>query len=249
MAVLAAILTFLIVAQSGEPRLTFEVAAVKKNTSGEVDGRLALTPGGYFRAINFDVFNLVAFAFRTTPRNLFRSQIVGAPDWTHTERYDVDGKMSRELFDRTAADRFRAPKLVKSLLEDRFRMQAHREQRELPVYDLVVTSGKLAPVDVDCDTDRGRCSFKYLPGHLTARAVAMDTLAAMLSSEVQRLVVDHTGLAARYDIELEWAEEAASSDKPSIFTALQEQLGLKLESVREPVDVVVVDHIEKPAED
>ena len=76
----------------------------------------------------------------------------------------------------------------------------------------------------------------------------METLAGMLAPQVQRMVVNHTSLSGQYDLEFEWAEDAAS-DKASIFTALQEQLGPKLESVREPVDVVVVDHIERPTED
>jgi len=70
-----------------------------------------------------------------------------------------------------------------------------------------------------------------------------------LSSEVQQLVNDRTGRTERYDVELEWAPDSTVTDKPSIFTALHEQLGLKLESVREPFEVVVIDHIERPTED
>jgi uncharacterized protein (TIGR03435 family) len=79
-------------------------------------------------------------------------------------------------------------------------------------------------------------------------SVTAETLATMLSNPAGRIVFDHTGLTGKYDVDLEWAEEAGS-DKPSIFAAVQEQLGLKLESTREPVDVVVIDHIERPTED
>jgi len=230
--------------------LPFEVASVKRNVSTDPNGTLALQPGGYFRAINFPAWYLIAFAYRTTPgRNLFDPQVIGAPDWTRSERYDITGKMNHELFDANASDPFRAPRLVQSLLAERFKLRIHREQRDLPVYALTSTGRvPLKTVDVDCVKDRSRCAVKFTPGRLTAGAMTMETLAGMLAPQVQRMVVNHTGLAGQYDLELEWAEDAAS-DKPSIFTALQEQLGLKLESVHEPVGVVVVDHIEKPTED
>ena len=249
MAVLAALLTVLLAAQ-GAAMLPFEVVSIKRNVSTDPNGTLVLQPGGYFRALNFPAWYLIAFAYRTTPgRNLFDPQVIGAPEWTHSERYDINGKMNRELFDANASDPFRAPRLVQSLLAERFKLRIHREKRELSVYALTSTGkAPLKNVDVDCVRERSRCGVKFTPGHLTAGAMTMETFAGMLAPQVQQMVVNHTGLAGQYDLELEWAEDAAS-DKASIFTAVQEQLGLKLEPVREPVDVVVVDHLERPTED
>jgi uncharacterized protein (TIGR03435 family) len=123
-------------------------------------------------------------------------------------------------------------------------------------YDLVrMKPGQLGPqireAAVDCDKDRSQCGrIQYLGGrHYTGSGITIETLAGLLQGTAGRLVVDHTGLNGNYDLDIEWAEDESSTDKPSIFAAVQEQLGLKLESAREPVDVVVIDHIERPTED
>jgi uncharacterized protein (TIGR03435 family) len=256
MAVVAQLLTFaLLLEQAAATKPSFEVAAIKRNVSVETNGFLGLLPGGYFRATNFDVFDLIAFAFRTKPRNLFRSQIIGAPDWTNSERYDINAKMNKALYDATEGDTLRAPKVVRSLLEERFKMQARVEQREMPVYALVVArDGSLGPQmrvsTADCEHDRAKCAVRSFAGrHFSSGGVTLETLAGMLSGPSGRLVVDRTGLKGNYAIDLEWTEEDNAPDKPSIFAAVQEQLGLKLESIREPVDVVVIDHIERPVEE
>jgi uncharacterized protein (TIGR03435 family) len=253
--VLAAIAAAALLAQTTGTRPSFEVAAIKRNPSIETEGRLAMQPGGHFRAINFDTFNLIAFAYRTKLRNLFPSQIVGAPDWLKRERFDINANIGSDLVVRAASDPLQTPKLVQSLLEDRFKLRAHRETRELPVYELVVLrkdgtlGAQMHRVDVDCDADRARCIIQSLPGQITARGLTIETLAAMLSSRVERLVVDRTGLAGSVDIALDWSPDQSVSDKPSLFTAVQEQLGLRLDSKTAPVDVVVIDHIERPTED
>jgi uncharacterized protein (TIGR03435 family) len=104
------------------------------------------------------------------------------------------------------------------------------------------------PSTIDCQKDIGKCRMGGGTGRFTMTSVTLDTLATMLTKPAGRLVSDRTGLTGLFDVDLEWAEEAGS-DKPSIFAAVQEQLGLKLESVREPVDVVVIDHVERPTED
>ena len=241
--------------QAEQTPLRFEVAAIKLNTSGEVDGRLALQPGGYFRAVNFDLWNLIAFAYRTKPRNLTSDQVIGAPDWTTTARYDINAKVDKDLFDRTATDPFRAPKLVQSLLEDRFDLKAHRERRNLQVYALTRLAKdaslgpRMQPSSIDCNKERQKCAIDGMPGYLKTGATTLDTLAAVLSNRVQRLVVDRTGLVGMFAVELEWAADDPASDKPSIFTAVQEQLALKLESTHEQIDVVVIDHVERPTTD
>ena len=239
-----------------EAKAEFEVAAIKRNTSAEANGTLQMRPGGYFRAVNFNIFNLVAFAFRTHSRNLFRTQIAGLPEWTAAARYDIDAKMNREQFDAMTEDPLRTPKVVRALLEDRFKLRTHVEQREQAVYDLIVLKpGQLGPQihlsTADCDRDPSRCGrIRSGAGrHFIADSITIETLAGLVQGTAGRVVVDHTGLRGYFDVELEWAEDETVTDKPSMFAALQEQLGLKLEPAREPVDVIVVDHIERPTED
>lgn len=252
----AAIALLLLVAQGADPRLTFEVAAIKRSANLDKGGSLGMLPGGRFRAVNFDAFTLVAFAYRTRPpRNLNGSQIVGAPDWLSSERYDITAKISPELVERARTDPQQTPKLVQALLEDRFKLTLHREVHNMPVYSLVVArkAGTLGPrlrrSTVDCQQERSTCGIRTVPGRLTAGRITLETLAIMLSGPAGRLVFDRTGLAGSFDVDLEWSADQAPSDAPSIFAAVQEQLGLKLDFVREPVDVVVIDHVERPTED
>jgi bla regulator protein BlaR1 len=248
----------LLLAQSAAQKPAFEVAAIKRSDKLDAGGTLGLLPGGRFRAINWDARALIGVAYRTNPpRNLLSSQILGGPDWISTERYDITAKIVAELaatMDLPGRDPALMPKLVQSLLEDRFKLKMHYEKREMPVYALVIArkDGTLGPQlrvsTTDCEKERPKCRLQFLTGHYTFGSATLDTLATSLSGPAGRLVLERTGLSGKFDLELEWAAEAGS-DKPSIFAAVQEQLGLKLESVREPVDVVVIDHIERPTED
>jgi len=251
----AAIVLLLLVGQEATPRPSFEVAAIKRSTNLDTGGTLGLLPGGRFRTVNFNARTLLAIAYRTRPpRTLDQSQIIGAPDWMSTERYDINAKISTELAATMDKDPLLMPKLVRSLLEDRFKLRVHMEVRELPVYLLVVAKKdgslgpQLRPSDVNCQKERNKCAIRGGTGRFTGGSVTIETLAVMMSNPSGRPVFDRTGLAGRFDAELEWAEEAGS-DKPSIFAAVQEQLGLKLEAARQALDVVVVDHVERPTED
>ena len=134
-------------------------------------------------------------------------------------------------------------------------MKVHREMRDLPVYALMLArkDGTLGPQfhrsSIDCGADRSRCSLQFLTGHFTARAISVETLATFLSGPLARVVIDRTALAGLFDAELDWSPDQSSADKPSIFAAAQEQLGLKIESARAPVEVLVIDHVERPIED
>ena len=240
------------------PKPSFEVAAIKRSDKLDAGGTLGLLPGGRFRAINWDARALISVAYRTRPpRSLDKTQIIGLPDWASSERYDINAKINAEraaTMDRPGRDPALMPKLVQSLLEDRFKLKMHYETRELPVYTLVVArkdgvlGPRMLPSAVDCEKNRSKCMIRGGTGLFKGGSVTAETVANMLSNPAGRLVFDRTGLTAKYDVDLEWAEEAGS-DKPSIFAAVQEQLGLKLESTREPVDVVVIDHIERPTEE
>jgi uncharacterized protein (TIGR03435 family) len=211
---------------------------------------MRVEPGGRFAATNTPVFWLVASAYSLSSGALRPSQIVSAPAWLDSEHYDIIGKPA-DPGDTTTFEKTRL--LLRSLLEERFKLRAHHEQRQMAIYALV-RNGALGPrfkaSVLDCATPSSRCGFGGGPaGQVKANAITMDLLAQLLGNATDRVVVDRTGLDGRFDVDLEWSPDQAATDKPSIFTAVQEQLGLKLESSRGPVDVVVIDHVERPTED
>ena len=157
--------------------------------------------------------------------------------------------------------------LLQSLLEDRFKLQVHRETRQLPRFALVLArkdgalGSRIRPAAADCLAEPARCETRSAPGQLTSTNMSMGNLAVYLASNVvQNVVVDRTGLAGFFALDLEWTADRAPlplngdttpapSDRPSIFGALQDQLGLKLETERGAVEVLVIDHVERPTED
>jgi uncharacterized protein (TIGR03435 family) len=102
---------------------------------------------------------------------------------------------------------------------------------------------------LDCAKESRKCGYNGLAGHLTGGWITTAMLSTMLASATERVVVDRTGLDGRFDVDLEWSPDQTATEKPSIFSAVQEQLGLKLEPDRGPVDVVVIDHVERPTEE
>jgi uncharacterized protein (TIGR03435 family) len=148
--------------------------------------------------------------------------------------------------------------MMQSLLAERFKLAIHRESKELPVFALVAAKGgsKLKPAG-DPKADDG--DFTWGRGRIRGMAVTLPEIAEMLSGDLKRTVLDRTGIAGRYDFTLEYApeiiepavnpnEKTADPNGPSIFTALQEQLGLRLEASKGPVQILVIDHVEKPTE-
>jgi uncharacterized protein (TIGR03435 family) len=229
----------------------FEAASVKPAKSGDVV--IGGLQGGSteFRVTNIPLRVLIRQAYGLRQG----SELIGGPAWLDTDRFDIVGKMAQPD----------SPKwlMVRTLLADRFKLVTHEESRELPIYALVVarSDGRLGPKLHPSTCVAGRrlddngCGFRPGPGAFVGSGVALPTLiAASLSSEVQRMVVDRTGLTGTFDIDLHWLPDnpvaAAPGDEAvSIFTALQEQLGLKLESTTGPVDVLVIDHVEQPTPD
>jgi uncharacterized protein (TIGR03435 family) len=237
--------------QAEQKPLAFEVASVKPSAELEPPGA-TFQPGGRFRAINADVFSLIALSYAQGPLPLFPSQIFEAPDWTRTEHFDIIAKVSDEL---AATDpvslQAKLPALVRRLLEDRFKLTVRREQREMPVYvlQLVGKDGALGSRlrrGADCGQNAGDCRARVTPGHIVGRSMPIVQLITILSLDVGRAIVNETSLNGLFDVDLEWSPDQSVTDKPSLFTALQEQLGLKLESTRRPAEVLVIDHIERP---
>jgi uncharacterized protein (TIGR03435 family) len=243
-------------AQSNGKPPTFEVASIKPNTSLAMSGGSDVSPG---RFVGKDVTakRVIGVAFQP----LLANQIVGGPDWINTDRFDIEAKASAGVS--SAQVRL----MMQSLLADRFKLVTHRERRELPVYQLVMARAdgrlgeKLRSSHSDCVTLDTRsltpvgqptmpqCDFTFADTALRGTGVTMEGLARELSF-VGRVVIDKTNVVGQFDFELEWAAPDVPSDTgPSIFTAMQEQLGLRLEAARGPVDVLVIDHIERPTED
>jgi uncharacterized protein (TIGR03435 family) len=251
--------------QHEQKPLAFEVASVKP-TVGREPVSVAFQPGGRFRAINADVFSLIALSYARGLLPFFPSQIVGAPDWTRLERYDITAKVSDQLAATDAAGlQAKLPALIQTLLEDRFKLRVRREQREQQIYVLhrVRKDGSFGPKlrrGTDCAPNPvvdalssflGDCRLgaRVTPGHITGRSIPLVQLVTMLSLDVGRTIVDETGLEGVLEVDLEWSPDQSVTDKPSLFTALEEQLGLKLESTRRSAEVLVIERVERPTPD
>jgi uncharacterized protein (TIGR03435 family) len=237
------------IAFAQEP-LRFEVASVKLVEHPNY-ARLTCQTGRQFEATT-SLKWLISFAYR--PGDADR-QIVGGPPWMDSRDlyFDVEAKPPTPPV--SSED---CRKMVQTLLSERFKLALHKETREMPVYALVVGSKGSKLHEATGDEPPGRTSNIMLNGaaiqvndhysQSTARGMSMSQLAGFLQGlpSVGRLVVDETGLKGLYPITLDFATKTGDEEKPDVFTAVQEQLGLKLESKKEAVEVLVVDHAEKP---
>ena len=253
----------------------FDVASVKPNASTQ-DGGTLVVRTGVFRAVNVTLRSLIATAFGDG-QALFNDQLVGGPPWIASDRFDITAKTESG----GPEDLKQLPPFIRTLLEDRFSLKTHGEKRQLPIYVLVVTheDGSLGPRFrrslIDCaaqrqaartgaalaatPSDRPACGVRIGPGTFSAGGLTLPNLVRMLSSTVERVVQDRTGLAGTFDVEFRWAPDRVApgdalsasppDDQPSIFTAVQEQLGLRLESTKEAMDVVVIDRALHPTPD
>jgi uncharacterized protein (TIGR03435 family) len=225
------------------PQYEYAVATIKPDKSergywrNTADGFTAITP-----PIGFI---MSAYAVHTP------DQIVGLPAWASNDAFEVVAKMD----DETVAALAKLPpeqqwqqkqQMLQTLLADRFGLKVHRTTKELPIYVLtVVSEGKLKK---SANETGGNAS--YSTAKIVAHGLSIESLAFNLSNTVGRMVMNKTGLAGTYDFTLEWAPEGAdaSDPRPSIFTALEEQMGLKLKPEQGPVDAIVIDSIQRPSE-
>ena len=237
-------------------RPSFEVASIKRNVSvGELSSMNG-EPGGRIRVTNHSLFNIIRQVYR-----LQRYQVVGGLEWLDSDHWDIVAKAAGDApFDQIL-------RMMETLLADRFKLLTHRETREMPVYALVLAraDGRLGPQvkpsTVDCEAIAAaaklgaapppppgggpRCGININNNVLRMSAQRMTDLARNLSIMTDRYVVDRTGLNGIFELELRWNDV----DGPSLATAVQEQLGLKLEAQRAGVDVLVIDSAQRPAED
>jgi uncharacterized protein (TIGR03435 family) len=248
------------------PSPTFEAASIKPNQSGESRRSFKIEPGGNVSASNVTVRHLMWNAYGVQD-----FQIIGGPGWARTDRYDVVAR-GRE---NPRPDQLRL--MLRSLLADRFKLKVQSSTRELPVYALVLARadgrpgprlraaegpcaapGPGAPAAAAAGPGPG-CGSTVGNGTLRTQGIPMARLAGELTGFVGRRVEDRTGLPGNFAIELEWSPDLqadagqsvpqAADARPSIFTAVQEQLGLRLESRTGPVDVIVIESLERPSAD
>lgn len=253
-AVAAGLVAALALAQTAAPPLEFETASVKPADPHFSDVSASRDAGEGLEIRNVSVRNLITLAY-----GLRDLQLAGAPGWIDSESYDVVAKAPAgasgdpaESTDQRKARFNRVSERLRSLLADRFGLVVHHETKNEPVYVLTVAEkgSKLARVDAPGGPPRkeeGR-------GHSRGFAVPMDMLVSTLSNATRLMVVDQTGLTGRYDYTLDWDARSTSlntdppdSTGPTIFTALREQLGLVLKPGKAPIDVVVVDRVERPS--
>jgi uncharacterized protein (TIGR03435 family) len=230
---------------------SFEVTSVLRNNTGADRVLMRVQPGGAWEATNVTLESMIRLAYR-----IQESQLVGGPGWIHNDRFDIVAKSAQNAPPAEFALR------MQSLLTERFKLTLHHETRELSVYALVSngTPGpRLAAASIDCAAlARGRngqppsrpgerpvCGLTVMPGRLTGGGISMSQLAETLARVTGRMVVDRTGLAGGFDFELEFDGDPAAV---SILPALEQQLGLRLDSRRAPVDVLVIDSAEPPHE-
>lgn len=247
---------------------SFEVATIKPSQRGALGG-LVIRPEGddRFVAKNATVKSLIEFAYTTDSDR----QIVGLSGWMSSERYDINAKVG----DAEVAAMLKLPPtrrmdpyrlMQQSLLADRFNLKVHFETRQLPIYALVVAKGgpKLRASEMDsadpAKTLKPRSLRIMKPGSAVGVGVTIGMLAEILERQAElgggqgRTVADKTNLHGLYDWTLHWTplqvqpgEAPNDSNWPSLFTALQEQLGLMLEPAKAQVEVVVIDHIQLPS--
>lgn len=236
----------------------FEAASVKPNRTGSREVTVLFRPGT-FTAVNETLRELIRWAHQIQS---FR--IIGAPDWTANERFDVVGTTQGEK------SREEMSAMLRGLLVERFKLAAHMEVRELPIYALVVqgsegkTGSQLRPASAAAcsrptpgvqpapqSSQMHRCgALLSNPGIVRGREVTLAQLTSHLSQELDRMVFDRTGLSGPFDLDLAWTRDPAiDGNRPGLFTALQEQLGLRLEAGRGPVEVLVIDSVEHPTPD
>jgi len=237
----------------------FDVATIKPNSANDNRFMIHPLPGGGLSISGVPLKMLIMEAY-----DLRAFQLSGGPGWMSTERWDIEAKtegVKGQLpIDQTL-------KMLQTLIVDRFHLQIHHESKEMTVYALVVgkNGSKLNPHTGEPAQPEER--FQMRPGSLSVKQLGIAALVRQLTLQVGRTVIDKTGLTGVYDFTLKWTPEPgqggpesiglppdpqlpppSDSNGPSIFTALQEQLGLRLDAKKGSVDIIVVDRAEKPDE-
>ena len=239
---------------AADAKAVFEVATIKPSNPA-AQGKLFTIKGRQVLTINTSLADVVTMAY-----GLHVRQIVGGPSWMESDKYDITGQPEGQGMPNQNQMR----QMLRALVEDRFKLTTHRETRELPAYALVVAPGgpKMTKNDSNPNGLPG-LMFRGLGVLPVTNATMADFAGVMQLAVLDRPVVDRTGLQGRYDFTLTWTPDetqfasfgvripspsGAADAPPVLFTAVQEQIGLKFESVRAPVEVMVIDRVERPSE-
>ena len=225
-------------------RPAFEAAVIKPNNSGQ-GGSSSRGTRGQILMTNQPLRQLVQRALDIKPFQL------ETPAWTETLRYDIAAKYPENS---KPEDR---PRMLRTLMEDRFGLVFHVETRDMPGYELVVAKGgfKLQPVDAgNGPSQNSNSDGKTVK--IKMERLTMPFLATFLSGEVGSMIVDRTGLAGAYSFEMQWAQERLGANEkadvendPSLYQELQEKLGLKLQSAKVPTPIYIVDKLNRTPSD
>jgi len=245
------------------PTMTFDVATVRESDVTQRNGvrvNVANPPHSCkFSASNFPAKALLQAAFG------FGTPVLGGADWMNDHYFTVEGKCDHSVDEQLAKltdDQARLEKqhMLQALLADRFHLKAHVENKESSVYAITIAKGgsklhetkvdddpthpSLANSGVDVQAHGGAQGLEFV-----AHAASMKAVAAMITSQIETPIVDHSGLSGFYDFTLQFGRPWSANNPdswPDVFTAVQEQLGLKLESTKAVIPVIVIDHIEMP---
>lgn len=240
---LALLLCSALLAQTPSP--AFEVASIKLNASGSGDSE-SHTDGGRLTARNLSLKSLITRAYGV------RDYQVEGPDWLPTQRFDVSAKFPEALPSGPEnRERYNAAfrSMMQKMLEERFHLAVHHTTKTSAVYGLVVGKNGIKFKEVPL----GPSGSTSNNTHYSGKSVTMDQVAAVLSSFMDLPVLNETGLKGFYDLTLDWIPESHSNKPetepapagPSLADAVADQLGLKLEHRKAPIDILVVDHVDK----
>jgi len=246
----------------------FDAVSIKPHDPNAQMTRIQVSPDRY-SAQNVSLKSMITHAYSLKTED----QVLGLSGPVASARFDVEAKMDEETvaaFKKLSLQEANEKRqlMLQAMLADRFKLKIHRESKELSMYALVIAKGgfKLKYADPNDTYPNGmkgpdgvsHSGMMMMRGDsLTGQGITIAALASQLSRQVHRIVEDKTGLKGKYDLSLQWSPDeiadtgkdvTGESAKPSLFTALQEQLGLKLEPAKGPVDTVVVDHVEMPSE-
>jgi uncharacterized protein (TIGR03435 family) len=227
------------------PALRFEVSSIHPHAADDnAPSDRRMLPGGRFVATATSVRTLIRIALATDD-----NRMVNAPGWIDNEKFDINGT-TVDRVEVSTPEQFQ--QLILSLLEDRFQFKFHREQKEGPVYWLVLDKpGKqgpaLKPSAADAVANMSTSSNGTKAAMRVTKATMVD-IAAGLRRQAGRPVEDHTNLKGEFDFSIQWSpEETPDSADPSLFTVLKEQLGLKLQPAKGAVEMIVFDQITQPS--
>jgi uncharacterized protein (TIGR03435 family) len=240
-------LFLLAAAAFSQPPPKFEVASIKPNTSADHNSTWR-SGTDRFTGENIPIRFLIMTAFR-----IKESQLAGLPGWTGIAKYDIEAKAEG------TPSQEQIYGMLQSLLAERFQLKYHRAKKTMSVFALVPAKGGIKvelSKEGPCPLPPPNYCGQWFSGsnHADGTRLMMPQLADALTFNLDRIVVDKTGFKKTFDVKLTWSAEPDPADKtdvsegPSIFTAVQEQLGLRLEAAKAPVDVLVVDHLERPSE-